>query len=323
MTIKQFKRIVNDHAIKGIPFIFIMDFEMKRPRVFTLQEAKEKNIYFDLKNHSNFDYYKSKININKFDLKPISKNKYFKAFEKAIKHINLGNSYLLNLTFPTKINTQKSLKDIFNIAKAKYKLLYKDKFLIFSPECFIRIKDEFIFSYPMKGTIDAAIPDAERKILNNKKEIYEHNTIVDLIRNDISMVSTDVKVIKFRYINKIKTNKKELLQVSSEIKGRLPENWKSQLGDIIIKLLPAGSISGAPKQKTIEIIRKAEKHNRGYYTGIFGIFDGKNLDSAVNIRFLEMNKDGLFYHSGGGITAKSDKEVEYNELIDKVYVPTT
>lgn len=323
MAIKQFKRIVNDLAIKGIPFIFIIDFEMKKPRVLTLQEAKEKNIFFDLKNHNNYDYYDSKININKFDLKPISKHKYYKAFEKAIKHINLGNSYLLNLTFPTKINTKKSLKDIFNIAKAKYKLLYKDKFLVFSPECFIRIKDEFIFSYPMKGTIDAAIPDAENKILNNKKEIYEHNTIVDLIRNDISMVSTDVKVTKFRYINKIKTNKKELLQVSSEIKGRLPENWKSQLGDIIIKLLPAGSISGAPKQKTIEIIRKAEKHNRGYYTGIFGIFDGKNLDSAVNIRYLEKTKYGLFYHSGGGITAKSNNEVEYNELIDKVYVPTT
>lgn len=323
MKINQFIRKVNEYSNEGIPFIFIIDFELNKPRVLTLEEAKKKRVFFDLKGHTNFEYYKSNLDIENFDLEPISKKKYFKAFEITVQNINLGNSYLLNLTFPTKIKTKKTLVEIFNIAKAQYKLLYKKKFLVFSPECFIRIKNDFIYSYPMKGTIDAAIPNAESEILNNKKEIYEHNTIVDLIRNDISMVSTNVNVTKFRYINKIKTNKKELLQVSSEIKGKLPNNWRSTLGDILIKLLPAGSISGAPKQKTVEIIKEAEKHKRGYYTGIYGIFDGKNLDSAVNIRFLEKNKNGLFYHSGGGITAKSDKEVEYNELIDKVYVPTT
>ena len=70
------------------------------------------------------------------------------------------------------------------------------------------------------------------------------------------MVSKNIEIVNFRYITKIKTHNKELLQVSSEIKGKLPENWKNDLGNILLKLLPAGSVSGAPKQKTLEIINE-------------------------------------------------------------------
>ena len=232
-----------------------------------------------------------------------------------------GNSYLLNLTFPTILDTDMRLVEIFQNSSALYKLFYKDEFIINSPECFIQTRQNFIYSYPMKGTIDAAIANAEQNILENKKEIWEHNTIVDLIRNDLAMVSENISVTKFRYIEKIKTDRNELLQVSSEIRGELNENWRSQIGSMMIKMLPAGSISGAPKKKTIEIIRQAEKQDRGYYTGIFGIFDGTNIDSAVNIRYIEKTDSGLQYRSGGGITAMSNMKSEYQELLDKVYVP--
>jgi para-aminobenzoate synthetase component I len=86
-------------------------------------------------------------------------------------------------------------------------------------------------------------------------------------------------------------------------------------------LLPAGSISGAPKPKTIEIIKEVEKEKRGYYTGVFGYFDGKNLDSGVVIRYIEQNQDERFYRSGGGITSQSNALDEYNEVIQKIYVP--
>jgi len=175
----------------------------------------------------------------------------------------------------------------------------------------------------MKGTMDATLPDAENQLLNNEKELAEHYTIVDLIRNDLSMVSKNVKVERFRYIEHIKTNRNELLQMSSEISGELPLNYYETLGDLIFKLLPAGSISGAPKKKTVEIIRQAEQYDRGFYTGIFGIFDGENLDSGVMIRFIEQTAEGLFYKSGGGITAKSNCSEEYQELIAKIYVPFT
>jgi len=137
----------------------------------------------------------------------------------------------------------------------------------------------------------------------------------------LSLVADQVQVKKFRYIEEVSANDIQLLQVSSEIEGTLPENWQNILGDIFDKLLPAGSICGAPKKKTIEIILEAENYPRNFYTGVFGVFDGKNLDSAVMIRFIEKNENGLFYKSGGGITHKSDAESEYKELIQKVYVP--
>jgi para-aminobenzoate synthetase component 1 len=89
----------------------------------------------------------------------------------------------------------------------------------------------------------------------------------------------------------------------------------------LVKLLPAGSISGAPKTKTVEIIRQAEQEKRGYYTGVVGYFDGKNLDCGVMIRFIEKQNGTFFYRSGGGITTQSIAEAEYQETIDKVYVP--
>jgi para-aminobenzoate synthetase component 1 len=112
------------------------------------------------------------------------------------------------------------------------------------------------------------------------------------------------------------------LQVSSQISGDLDYDYFSGLGDIFEKLLPAGSISGAPKKKTVEIIRKAETYDRGYYTGICGYYDGKNLDSGVMIRFIEDINGEFYYKSGGGITVNSNIWDEYNEMIDKVYVPT-
>lgn len=173
----------------------------------------------------------------------------------------------------------------------------------------------------MKGTIDTSIPDAKEKILADPKELAEHVTIVDLIRNDISQVASNVRVERFRYIEEVKTQDKNLLQVSSEIVGDLKSGYASQIGNLIVSLLPAGSVSGAPKTKTLEIIREAEKEKRDYYTGVFGYFDGDDLDSGVMIRFIERNGDKLFYRSGGGITTQSSAVAEYQELIDKVYVP--
>ena len=172
----------------------------------------------------------------------------------------------------------------------------------------------------MKGTIDASVPDAENIILQDEKETAEHYTIVDLIRNDLSMVAKNVRVDNFRYIDQITAHNRKLLQVSSKISGELPDDYTCHLGEILQKILPAGSVSGAPKKRTLEIIRQAEKYKRGYYTGVFGCFDGKDLNSAVMIRFIE-NIDGkLFYKSGGGITTLSRYRDEYEELLSKIYL---
>ena len=87
-------------------------------------------------------------------------------------------------------------------------------------------------------------------------------------------------------------------------------------------MLPAGSISGAPKTKTVSIIKEAENYERGFYTGVFGVFDGANIDSAVAIRFIEQKNGEFWYKSGGGITHQSNVKEEYIELLKKIYVPT-
>lgn len=110
--------------------------------------------------------------------------------------------------------------------------------------------------------------------------------------------------------------------MSSEIRGRLASDYRQQLGDIIFRMLPAGSISGAPKKKTVDIIHQAENYNRGFYTGVMGYFDGDDLDSAVLIRFIEQDGKGrMIFKSGGGITFQSNVRSEYEEMKQKVYVP--
>ena len=163
--------------------------------------------------------------------------------------------------------------------------------------------------------------NAEATLLSDEKELREHFTIVDLMRNDLNSVCSDVRVEKFRYVEKIESAKGAVLQTSSVISGRLPEDWLSQCGSLIFSLLPAGSISGAPKKATVDLILRAEGRERGFYSGVFGFFDGKELDSAVMIRFVEKAGEKYRFRSGGGITSNSECDKEYKEVLQKVYVP--
>jgi len=303
------------------PYIFIVDFEMKNPIVLPLNKAAENGIYYKFDNFNNVDFKTIKKDKFIFRKSPVSYPVFKNSFDKVLKEIKLGNSFLTNLTFPTGLETDLTLQDIFYWSEAPYKLLVKDLFVVFSPELFITTRESYISSYPMKGTINASIPDAEAMVLNDIKETAEHHTIVDMIRNDLSQVATDVIVERFRFLSRVRTHDNTLLQVSSKVTGRLPSDCSRHFGDIISRLLPAGSICGAPKKKTLEIISKSEIYTRGYYTGVFGIFDGENLQSAVMIRFIEKQDKQYIFKSGGGITSYSDPVKEYQELIDKVYVP--
>jgi para-aminobenzoate synthetase component 1 len=302
------------------PFLFIIDYEMNKPIIIPLEETAKFGIFFAINGRSNHDWFCQDDLALKLNIKPIKYEVYLHAFKYVMKEILIGNTFLLNLTFPTEIETNWSLRRIYERSKAQYRLLFRDEFVLFSPEPFVRIKNGIISSFPMKGTIDASFPNAREAILMDEKELAEHATIVDLIRNDLSLVSQLVNVRNYRYVDKIVTHDKELFQVSSEISGILPDDYIWNLGTILAKLLPAGSICGAPKASTMKIIRDAEGQDRGYYTGVFGIFDGSELDSAVMIRFIEYSGGKLCYRSGGGITNKSQPEKEYQELIDKVYV---
>lgn len=316
---------------QNTPFLFILDFELVRCQIYPLSDIPEHIRYTTPETKilgSDADVSSQEVSLQSAKLKDptfiskgMSAEEYEIAFKKVLHELEYGNTFLVNLTFPTKIETSLSLKDVFTISHAPYKLCVEDEFVVFSPETFVKIEQGLIKTYPMKGTIRKDVPDAENVLLENEKEKAEHDTIVDLLRNDLSMHAEKVHVSRYRYLDTIKTNKTDLLQMSSEIVGTLSSDYKSSIGDILIDMLPAGSVSGAPKAQTLKIISSVEGLPRGYYTGVFGVFDGEGLDSAVMIRFIEKRDEGLYFRSGCGITAMSKMEDEFGELLDKVYIP--
>lgn len=298
------------------PFLVISDFKAQNIEVIPLKELNSHDVEYSIN-----EKYQKSLHVKSFEKSPLSFESYKKKFDKVIEYIKSGDTYLLNLTQPTIIETNLSLDEIYTLANAHYKLRYKDEFVCFSPEKFIQIEGNKIHTFPMKGTIDASIENAETKILSDEKEMAEHVMVVDLLRNDLSIVSKNVQVEKFRYVTKIDSGDKTLLQVSSHISGELSENWQQNIGNILRSLLPAGSISGTPKKRTLEIIDEVEGYERGFYSGVFGVFDGESFDSGVMIRFVQRTSKGYMYKSGGGITLDSDARLEYEELIDKIYLP--
>lgn len=317
------------------PFFFIIDFEKEKSIVQPLNEIDgNDDILFSINDGSmKLSNYipKNEQTISTIQLqkKPIAFENYKRGFDYVHENLKKGNSFLVNLTTETPIFTPSTLHEIFEQSQAKYKLFFRNQWVCFSPETFVQItKDGKISSFPMKGTAEKTIPDTEKILLNDPKEMHEHTTIVDLIRNDLSKVAQKVWVEQFRYCDEIvREDGTTLVQVSSEICGQLAQNWKESIGSILFELLPAGSISGAPKQKTIDIIKEAENRilidtKRGFYTGVFGVFDGDKLNSGVMIRFIEKKATNeLVFKSGGGITHQSNIKMEYNELLSKIYVP--
>ena len=382
---------INQLASQDEPFLFVINYQGDKAFIRLLSDINPEECLFDFEGRGNFSHAwketlkggtwkeetsEKEISETTWQIEPPLYEDYERSFNIVKSNIMAGNSYLTNLTCQVPVSCNLSLEEIFHRAKGKYKLLLRRKrtqaedkdhlkeepqnkahlkeenieenltpFVCFSPETFVRIKGGRIYSYPMKGTLDASLPNAEKQLMEDRKEAAEHATIVDLIRNDLSRVAEDVRVDKYRY--------SDILQTSSEISGRLPEDYPHHLGEILDAQLPAGSITGAPKDKTMQIIHEAEGYDRGFYTGIMGIYDQGELNSAVMIRFIEeetspvdFETDGeknfkasegkgdeasegkrdeasrkLYFKAGGGITSKSDCRKEYEEVIQKIYLP--
>lgn len=366
---------INRLASQDEPFLFVINYQGDKAFIRLLSDINPEECLFDFEGRGNLSHVwketseegtseeetwkketwkeeisEEEISETTWQIEPPLYEDYERSFNIVKSNIMAGNSYLTNLTCRVPVSCNLSLEEIFHHAKGKYKLLLRRKrtltpFVCFSPETFVRIKGGRIYSYPMKGTLDASLPNAEKQLMEDRKEAAEHATIVDLIRNDLSRVAENVRVDKYRYFDVLHTNKGDILQTSSEISGRLPEDYPHHLGEILDAQLPAGSITGAPKDKTMQIIQEAEGYDRGFYTGIMGIYDQGELNSAVMIRFIEeetspvdFEADGeknfkasegkgdeasrkLYFKAGGGITSKSDCRKEYEEVIQKIYLP--
>ncbi|WP_420460494.1 aminodeoxychorismate synthase component I [Neolewinella sp.] len=302
------------------PSFFLLDFELQRPRFFTEQEwLRPGNLAFDFPGRP--DPQPETTRVTQLTARTIATQQYREAFALVQRGLQRGDSFLTNLTFPTPIALDADLGTVYRAVEAKYRVLLPDEFVCFSPETFVTIDPEgYIATSPMKGTA-ADTPADRAALLSDPKEIAEHATIVDLLRNDLSQVARGVRVTDYRYLLATERGGGALVQTSSDIGGQLPRNWRTTLGATLLRLLPAGSVSGAPKWATLQLIRQAEGQDRGYYCGIAGYYDGQRLDTCVLIRYIAHRGGRYFFHSGGGITARSDWEREYQEMNAKIRLP--
>ncbi len=319
IAVDEVRQRINRAVSARIPCLFGVDYELSEG-FFTEQPLEQQDYLFRMGDVSNYQSRQSPRQLL-WKAFPESYQIYARRFDTVMSGLRRGNSFLANLTVCTPLSVNMTLEELFRSSRSYYGLLIPGRMACFSPERFVRIAGDCVSSNPMKGTIDAACPDAETLILNDYKETAEHCTIVDLIRNDMSRIANRVEVKRFRYIDRINTGKGAILQVSSEIEGRLLPEYVEKVGDALFEMLPAGSISGAPKEATVRLIAQAEGRTRGFYTGIFGYYDGQVLDTAVLIRYVEQTENGLVFRSGGGITANSVCSHEYREVCQKVYFP--
>ena len=307
----------------GTPCFFLLDFELEEGHCYLNPiDQPTGEIFFDFPAGKTPDP-EGKKGAIELSLQPEGLERYSQRFSIIQQGLQQGDSFLANLTLKTPISTTAGLEDIYLSSHATYRVLLPGRFVSFSPECFITLRGEELSTHPMKGTIDATLPHAADLLRSDYKEGCEHHTIVDLMRNDLNQVALGVRVKRFKYLSALHTSRGELLQMSSEITGQVDRSAETfDIAQLLLPLLPAGSISGAPKARTLELIREAEGEKRGFYTGIAGYFDGKDLDTAVLIRYVERASSGSYsYRSGGGITIHSQCEAEYHECLQKIYIP--
>jgi para-aminobenzoate synthetase component 1 len=175
-----------------VPCLFIIDFEMENAIVFPLEEVDAGGILYDVAGRGNAPPPEAPASAVSMPAAPC-RTRNTRRRSPGSANINCGATP----TLPTSPSPRRSSLTprsaaVFHSASAKYRLLYRDRFVVFSPETFVRIDGNVISTHPMKGTIDAAVPDAEAVILNDEKEAAEHLTIVDLLRSDLASPRADV-----------------------------------------------------------------------------------------------------------------------------------
>ena len=188
-----------------------------------------------------------------------------------------------------------------------------------SPETLVNLKDGILHTFPLAGTRPRGKTDEEDKaleadLLADEKELAEHNMLVDLGRNDLGRISEfgTVEVEKLHSIERFS----HVMHIGSTVRGKISED-KDAL-DAIEAVLPAGTLSGAPKIRACQIIGELENNKRGIYGGAIGYIDfAGNMDTCIAIRIAYKKNGKVFIRSGAGIVADSNPEKEYQECINK------
>lgn len=285
-------------------------------------------LYFEaFENYEKFEPEQNKKSIWLFPKPIITYEEYENGFDKIKQQIADGNTYEVNYTFDFKVNTRYKAVDIFNNLINTQKTPYNaylqnscEEILSFSPELFFRKSGNSILAKPMKGTIERGKTEKDdirniEYLKNDTKNRAENVMIVDLLRNDLGKISTagSVKVPKLFDIETHKT----LHQMTSEIISELKPNMT--LYEIFEAIFPCGSITGAPKISTINIIDSVEKGKRNVYCGAIGLIYKDFCEFSVPIRILQKQagQDFFVYRAGGAVVWDSVPEKEWDEAVLK------
>jgi len=251
--------------------------------------------------------------------------KFLSHTGKAINHCLRGNVFQLVLSRRFQSRYRGNLLEVFRHLRSANPSPYQFFFdyngfelLGTSPEAQFIVKNNEAVINPIAGTYRRTGEfDKDRKLalklLEDKKESSEHIMLVDLARNDLSKFSKDVTVTSFKKIEFYS----QLMHIVSEVKGRIEENY--QPFDLLLSNLPAGTLSGAPKYKAMQLIDELESSSRSFYGGCIGFISfQKEINTAILIRSL-LAKDGeIYFRAGAGIVESSNPESELNEIDNKL-----
>ena len=255
-----------------------------------------------------------------------SKEQYCSMVEKAKHHIREGDIFQIVLSNRLEADFEGSLFNAYRILRtvnpSPYMFYFSSSDLEVagaSPETLVKLEDGVLHTFPLAGTrprgkTEAVDKQLEAELLADPKELAEHNMLVDLGRNDIGKISKfgSVAVEKYHSIERYS----HVMHIGSTVRGELADDRTAL--DAIDAILPAGTLSGAPKIRACQLINDLENNKRGIYGGAIGYLDFTgNLDTCIAIRIAYKKNGKVFVRSGAGIVADSVPESEYQECINK------
>ena len=322
--------IVFDHfsrKLKIISCAFLKD-NSKNAALKAYREALKKIETITVKLDANVKKPKNKVKAKrKVEIKfAITKKDFTNMVNKAKDYIRKGDIIQVVLSQVLSAKTVQSPFGIYrklrglNPSAYMFYLRFKDLHLAgSSPEMLVRCEEGVVTTRPIAGTSPRGETEEEdrrieNKLLNNPKEKAEHIMLVDLGRNDLGRVSKfgSVKITEFTRIERYS----HVMHIVSEVRGKLKNSMDSY--DVLRACFPAGTVSGSPKIRAMEIIDELENFRRGPYAGAVGYFDfSGNLDTCITIRTILINKDMAYIQAGAGIVADSEAQREYQETLNK------
>jgi len=255
-----------------------------------------------------------------------TKEEYCRMVDKAKDHIKEGDIFQVVLSNRFQADFEGSIFDTYRVLRtinpSPYMFYFSGSNLEIagaSPETLVKLHDGKLFTFPLAGTRPRGATDEddmalERELLNDEKELAEHNMLVDLGRNDLGKISKfgTVSVAQYKAVLRFS----HVMHIGSTVSGEIREGITGL--DAINAVLPAGTLSGAPKIRAMQIINELEQNKRGIYGGAIGYLDFTgNMDTCIAIRIVYRRNNRVFIRSGAGIVADSNPESEYQECVNK------